>query len=72
MTDKWGKSTIHVAVFVYVGCGLNCLPQTLDSTGQDTKLPLMKKTIQKRPRYVYPIMGKQFLYSGANSVDGYH
>jgi hypothetical protein len=47
VTDKWGKSTIHVAAFVYVGRGLNCLPQTLDSTGQDTKFPLTKKLSKK-------------------------
>lgn len=40
---KWGKSNIHIAAFVYVGHGLNCLPQTLDSTGRNTALPFAKK-----------------------------
>ena len=43
VVKKWGKSNIHVVAFVYVGRGLNCLPQTLDSTGRNTALPFAKK-----------------------------
>jgi hypothetical protein len=47
VVKKWGKSTIHVAAFVYLVRGLNCLPQTLDSTGCDTVLPFAKKLSKK-------------------------
>jgi hypothetical protein len=33
--EKWGKSSVHIPAFVYVGRGLGCLPSTMDLTGRD-------------------------------------
>lgn len=41
--EEWGKSSIHVSAFVYVGRGIGCLPSTMDNKGVDQgNLPLKK------------------------------
>lgn len=45
IVKKWGKSTIHVAAFVYVGRGVGCLPDSMGSNGFDDAI--RKKSSKK-------------------------
>jgi hypothetical protein len=47
IATTWGKSTVHVAAFVYVGRLVGCISSTMGSNGIDTALPFSKKASKR-------------------------